>query len=304
MTAEASASRNGVVERILNAAARRTSRVRITLQRHLRTMLFLLFVLLAGALYLVVTRYNALQVSAQGVREAHANVMASMKKRIDLTNKLIDIARGYADHEKLTHISVANAGEQDGIGGAGAAAAGALTQVLKLATQYPDLKANAAYQQLMTQLDQIEGDLQVKRETYNAQVKSYNSVLVRLPVSLFARQLGFRPAPYFDVENADSLDRLKDFHSDDSEHLKEMLAQGSRRLADGGRRIAGESVRIGKIAVEKGMEKGMELHQRHVASAADGVVPAAAADADPLQATAPAPPPAEQPAFDADPPRS
>ena len=61
-------------------------------------MLFMLFLLLAGVAYLVISRYNALQTLAHGVREAHANVMASMKKRVDLTNKLIDIAKGYADH--------------------------------------------------------------------------------------------------------------------------------------------------------------------------------------------------------------
>lgn len=236
-------------------------------------MLFLLFLLFTGAVYVVVTRYNALQTLAQNVREAHANVMASMKKRIDLTNKLIDIAQGYADHEKLTHISVASGGDDIIVGGAGAAAAGALNQVMKLATQYPDLKANGAFQQLMSQLDQIEADLQVKRETYNGQVKVYNTALVRLPASLYARQLGFRSAPYFDVENADALDRIKDFHSEDAEHLKSMLSEGGRKLAgvgrrvaDSGAKIAGESVRVGLIAIEKGIEKGSELQRRHAAA--------------------------------------
>lgn len=229
-------------------------------------MLFVLFLVVIGVLYQVVTKYNGLQGAAHEVREAHANVMASMKKRIDLMNKLIDIAKGYADHEKLTHIAVANAGDEAAIGGAGMMATSALTQVLKLATQYPDLKANAAYQQLMVQLQEIEGDLQNKREVYNGRVRRYNTALGKLPVSLYAKQLGFSAAPYFDVDNADSLDRLKDFHSDDADHLKEMLAQGSRKLADGGRKLAEESVRIGKFAVEK----GMELQQKH---ATDGVAP-------------------------------
>lgn len=229
-------------------------------------MLFILALLVIAVVVVVIKQYNGLQRLAQGVHEAHSNVMASMKKRIDLANKLMDIARGYADHEKLTHISVANSSDEAAIGGAGIAATGALTQVLKLATQYPDLKANATYQQLMAQLDVIEGDLQEKRERYNNQVKIYNTSLVQLPVSLYAKQLGFRSAPYFDVENADSLENLKGFHSDDADHLKAMLAQGSRKLADSGRKIAGESVRIGKIAVEK----GVELQQKHAAAAADG----------------------------------
>ena len=231
--------------------------------------MFFLFILVVGVIAVVVRRYNALQALAQGVREAHANLLAAMKKRIDLTNKLIDIAKGYADHEKLTHITVSSGGDDIAVGGT--ASAGALNQVMKLATQYPDLKANATFQQLMAQLDGIEGDLQVKREAYNAQVRNYNTALMRLPVSLYARHLGFRPAPYFDVENADALERIKDFHSEDAEHLKQLLSDGSRRLAEAGRRVAdsgarlaGESMRVGRLALEKGIEKGSELHRRHV----------------------------------------
>ncbi len=233
-------------------------------------MLFLVILIVGGTIFLVVSRYNALQTLAHEVREAHSNVMASMKKRVDLTNKLIDIAKGYADHEKLTHISVAGSSDVVAVGGAGVAAATALTQVLKLATQYPELKASAAYQQLMGQLDQIESDLQGKREGYNRKVKEYNTALVKLPVSLYARQLGFRTAPYFDVDSADSLEKLKGFHSDDAEHLKQILADGSRRLADGSRKIAGESVRIGKIAVDRGIEMGAELQKKHAARALEG----------------------------------
>jgi LemA protein len=232
--------------------------------------MFFLLLVTGGVLFVVFKQYNRLQVMAQGVHESHSNVMASMKKRVDLTNKLIDIAKGYADHEKLTHISVANAGEGTAVSGVGLAASGALTQVLKLATQYPDLKANTAYQMLMSQLEVIEVDLQTKRESYNGQVRLYNSSIGQLPVSLYARQLGFRSAPYFEVDNADSLEKLRDFHNEDAEHLKAMFAQGSRKLAEGSRMLAEESMRIGKIAVEKGMEKSAELQKRHAATAGDG----------------------------------
>lgn len=258
-------------------------------------MFFLLTVLLI-VVFVLVKQYNRLQGLAQRVRESHANVMASMKKRIDLTNKLIDIAKGYADHEKLTHISVAQTGDEISVG-AGAAAAGAINQVMRLANQFPDLKANAAFQQLMGQLDSIETDLQGKREAYNAEVKTYNTAIGQLPVSLYASQLGFRSAPYFDVDNADALENLRNFHSEDSEHLKQMLAQGSRRIAESSRKVAEESVRIGKIAVEKGMEKGAELQRQAAeraaaasAEAAPPSAPEAPADEPRLQVPPPEPP--------------
>jgi LemA protein len=225
----------------------------------------IILLLLGGVAFLIARRYNSLQILANEVREAHANVMAAMKKRVDLVNRLIDIASGYADHEKLTHLAVATAGEETSFGGLGVATAGAMNQVLKLATQYPDLKANATFQQLMAQLDDIESNLQNRREAYNSAVKLYNSSIGALPVSLYARQLGFRPAPYFDVDNADSLENLKGFHSEDAEHLRHMLADGGRRIADGSRKLAGESVRIGRIA----MEKGAELQSRHASAAVD-----------------------------------
>jgi LemA protein len=225
--------------------------------------MFFLLILLVFVVFLLMRQYNRLQGLAQRVREAHANVMASMKKRIDLTNKLIDIAKGYADHEKLTHISVAQTGD-DMSAGAGAAA-GAINQVMRIASQFPDLKANATFQQLMGQLDAIETDLQGKRETYNAVVSTYNTAIGQLPVSLYASQLGFRAAPYFDVDNADALENLRGFHSEDSEHLKQ----------------------IGKIAVEKGMEKGAELQRQAAERAAAGSVPG--------QTAASTQPPAPQP---------
>lgn len=104
--------------------------------------MFLLFVLaLIGVGFLLVTRYNALQGLAQVVREAHANVMASMKKRVDLANKLVDIVRGYADHEKLTHITLGGGGD-DVLLGTDASVGGVLAHVVRVAGRHPDLKAN------------------------------------------------------------------------------------------------------------------------------------------------------------------
>lgn len=258
--------------------------------------MFLVLTIVVIVVLVLIRQYNRLQGLAQRVREAHANVMASMKKRVDLTNKLIDIAKGYADHEKLTHISVAQTGD-DMSAGAGAAV-GAINQVMRIASQFPDLKANAAFQQLMGQLDAIETDLQGKREAYNAVVGTYNTAIGQLPVSLYASQLGFRTAPYFDVDNADSLENLRGFHSEDSEHLKQMLAQGTRKIAEGSRKVAEESVRIGKIAVEKGMEKGAELQRQAAERAAAASAPGQQAASD--QPPAPQPgsmlPPPEPPA--------
>lgn len=104
----------------------------------------------------------------------------------------------------------------------------------------------------MGQLETLEANLQGKREQYNRCVREYNTALTQLPTSLFAASLGFSPAPYFDVENADALENLKEFETDDGALVREMLARGGRRVA------------VGSLQVSRRLvEKGRELQARH-----------------------------------------
>lgn len=202
-------------------------------------MLFMLFIIVGGFGFFVVKTYNHLQGRSHEVREAHSNIVVSMKKRIDLANKLIDIASSYGDHEKLTHISIAKADSDTAVIAASAEVAGALNHVVKLATVYPELKASETYSMLMRQLEDVESNLQDRRERYNAFVRGYNTKLSQLPTNLFAPALGFRSAPYFNVDDADSLDALKDFSSADGEILRGMLADAGRKRSARRRTLAG-----------------------------------------------------------------
>jgi LemA protein len=217
-------------------------------------MLFMLFIIVGGFGFFVVKTYNHLQGRSHEVREAHSNIVVSMKKRIDLANKLIDIASSYGDHEKLTHISIAKADSDTAVIAASAEVAGALNHVVKLATVYPELKASETYGMLMRQLEDVESNLQDRRERYNAFVRGYNTKLSQLPTNLFAPALGFRSAPYFNVDDADSLDALKDFSSADGEILRGMLADAGRKAIgstkDAGRKMVG----MGKDAIEIGRD--------------------------------------------------
>lgn len=223
-------------------------------------LLFLFFTFLVGFLIYLARLYNGLHRRSEGVREAHSNIIVSMKKRIDLANKLIDIASSYGDHEKLTHISIARAdGASDtAVIAASAEAAGAVQSVLKLATRYPELRASETYNLLMTQLESVEQNLQDRREAYNGLVRAYNSELGGIPTNFFAPALGFRQAPYFNVDDADSLDGLKEFSSGDGEVLKTMLAGAGKRVLDTtrdvSRRVADTTKEVGAKAFEAGRE--------------------------------------------------
>ena len=222
--------------------------------------MFLLVLFLVVVLGYLISLYNGLHKASERVREAHANIVVSMKKRIDLANKLIDIASSYGDHEKLTHIAVAQAdgGGDAAVIAASSQAAGAVQTVLKLATQYPALRASETYNLLMSQLEKVEANLQERRETYNGIVRGYNERIGGIPANLIAPTLGFRKAPYFNVDDADSLDTLKEFASADGEALRSLLSDAGRRVAattrEVSRRVVETSTEVGQRAVELGKE--------------------------------------------------
>jgi LemA protein len=195
---------------------------------HSGTVLFFLI----PALGMLALTYNKMQAKAHEIREAHSNITICMKKRVDLTNKLIDIASGYGDMEKLTHITVAQTESVQSAITASQEVDGAVNRIISMARAYPDLKANITYQNLMNQLESLENDLQKKREAYNGRVRSYNTACTSVPTVFVAPYLGFKNAPYFDVENADSLESIKDFHSTDGEALRNILSNVSNKITN------------------------------------------------------------------------
>jgi LemA protein len=261
-------------------------------------LLVLLLIAAGFAVRFVVKRYNGLQLLAEGVREAHSNIIVSMKKRIDLVNKLIDTASAYSDHEKLTHIAIARADNADSaVIAASAEAAGAVQTVLKMATHHPELRSSEMYNMLMLQLGEVESNLQDRRERYNGLVRQYNSQLSQIPTNLYAPALGFKQAPYFNVEDADSLEALKGFSSADGEVLKQMLGAAGKRVADGTRSATRVIADTSRVAGAKALEMGREAADRYQAQQGARTLNGAADPA--LTDLPPALPPEERPRLDA-----
>lgn len=185
---------------------------------------------------------------------AHSNILISMKKRIDLINKLQEIASAYGEHEKMTHITVAEV--ESGLGQVSRAsqeADRALKTVMAVARNYPELKANEAYQRLMGQIEAVEVDLQKVRETYNRAVNVYNTKRASVPTVFFASMVGFQPASYFSVANADELDNIKAFAPEDDELLKATLQRAGKQMLEG-------TKQLGKAIGEKGKKISEQGH--------------------------------------------
>lgn len=212
----------------------------------LSSLLTLVVFLAIGLIVVAFATYNGLQGLAQAVRMAHSNIFVSMKKRIDLINKLQEVASAYAEHEKMTQITVTEMENSLGrVARASQEADRALSMVMATARNYPELKANETYQRLMGQIEAVEADLQKARETYNRAVNVYNTKRASVPTVFFASMIGFQPASYFSVENADQLDNVQAFASEDGELLKATLQKAGYQMLEG-------TKQLGKVLGEKG----------------------------------------------------
>ncbi|MBW4605140.1 MAG: LemA family protein [Calothrix sp. FI2-JRJ7] len=227
----------------------------ILLANILSTFLPLLLTIALGFGTWLMFSYNKLQALAQNIHEAHSNTMVSMKKRVDLANKLIDIASSYGDKEQLTQITIAQNESVQGAIVASQQVDGAVNRIISMSRAYPELRANQTYQLLMEQLGEIESDLQVKRESYNASVKKYNTKCTEVPLVFLAPQLGFKTAPYFDVENADALQNIKDFHSHDGEAIKAMFSQAGQKVINTSKTISAEISQASQNALNKSKQQ-------------------------------------------------
>jgi LemA protein len=154
----------------------------------------------------LVTVYNGLVGLRQRVSQAFADIDVQLKQRHDLVPNLVETVKGYATHERGTLEAVIQA-RNAALSAAGpsqqAAAEGALTGALgklfALSEAYPDLKANANFQQLQGDLSDIENKLAAARRFFNNAVSEYNAALQSFPAVFFAQNMGFTPREFFDV---------------------------------------------------------------------------------------------------------
>ena len=154
----------------------------------------------------VISIYNGLVTMRQRVNQAFADIDVQMKQRHDLVPNLVETVKGYAAHERgtLEEVVKARNAAVSAQGPAQQAAAenmlsGALRQLFALSEAYPDLKANANFQQLQTELSDIENKLAAARRFFNNAVSEYNARIQQFPAALFAASFGFTPRTFFDL---------------------------------------------------------------------------------------------------------
>jgi LemA protein len=162
--------------------------------------------------------YNGLVGKQQGVDAAWAQVLNQYQRPADLVPNLVKTVEGSANFEKSTLESVVNARASVGrvtidpskapvdaatlqkFQEAQGQFSSALSRLLVVAENYPDLKASAGFRDLQAQLEGTENRIAVERGRFNEVVMSYNTGIRQFPTLIFAGMLGFHPKPYFQAD--------------------------------------------------------------------------------------------------------
>lgn len=171
------------------------------------TLLIALGLLVLLAFYAIAI-YNKLVKLKNLVGEAWSGIDVQLKKRYDLIPNLVETVKGYAAHEKETfeNLTRARAAAQQATTVEGQQAAekqlsGALMNLLAVAEQYPDLKANANFLELQATLRDVEGDIEKSRRYYNGNVREQNTLIESFPSNIIANLFSFVKSVMFELEN-------------------------------------------------------------------------------------------------------
>ncbi|MDM1323464.1 LemA family protein [Acinetobacter pseudolwoffii] len=179
----------------------------------------LITLMLASTLTLTGCGYNTLQVKDEAVTASWSEVQNQYQRRADLVPNLVNVVKGYASHEEqvLTEVTQARAN----VAGlkvdrevledpelfqryqeAQAQMTSALSRLLAVTENYPDLKANQQFRDLQVQLEGTENRIAVARNRYITTVQDFNSYARQFPQVMTAKVIGMDTKPNFSAEQS------------------------------------------------------------------------------------------------------
>ncbi len=177
----------------------------------------LFLVLMAASLGLLLSScgYNKMVTLDEQVSSQWGNVQNAYQRRADLIPNLVSTVKGYATHEQETFTRVIEARAQatsvkidpanmttadlQKFQQAQEGLSSALSRLMVVVEQYPDLKANQNFLDLQAQLEGTENRISVERNKFNEVTKSYNSYVRQFPALITAKIFGFKKKNYFEA---------------------------------------------------------------------------------------------------------
>lgn len=227
------------------------------------SLIWLAIVFLIIAAIILFIGYNSLRALSEKIKEAWSNIGVVGKKQASLVNQLIDVVKGYQESEKLVVMklsedmtSTSNVAQMHQLSGV------VLSSVNRIASAYPELKADQQYNRLIDSIQSCELNLESSRSQYNQDVRKYNTKRSSIPEIFYASKLGFNAAPYLEFNGIDQITEIgtiKDFASDiDGAHIQELLNRAGSKLIDtsaktieAGKSIAGQVIDNGRSLINK-----------------------------------------------------
>jgi LemA protein len=166
--------------------------------------------------------YNTFQSSDEEIKASWAEVLNQYQRRADLVPNLVNVVKGYAAHEKDVLTQVTDARSRVGsinatpelindeeafkkFIAAQSQMSGALSKLMVVAENYPQLKADGLFRDLQAQLEGTENRITVARNRYISTVKDYNITVRSFPTNLTAMIFGYKTKPSFTVENEQAI---------------------------------------------------------------------------------------------------
>ncbi len=166
-----------------------------------------ILIILIVLVFAVIAMYNKLVRLRNTVKSSWSDIDVQCKKRFDLVPNLVETVKGYATHERTVFEKVTEARSMAMKATNAAEMARAenmirdtLKSLFAVAEAYPELKANANFLQLQSQLQELENNIESARRYYNAVVRDYNILIESFPSNLIASQFGFKQEQLFQLE--------------------------------------------------------------------------------------------------------
>jgi len=155
--------------------------------------------------------YNRIQTLDEQANAFKSQIEVQLQRRADLVPNLVETVKGYAQQEQTIFIAVADARARLGgavqsgslaqMAAANQGLTGALSRLLAISENYPQLKSNENFRALQDQLEGTENRIATARQDYNAAVQAYNTYIRRFPQVLTAKLIGKGEREYFELTN-------------------------------------------------------------------------------------------------------
>ncbi len=181
----------------------------------------MIVIILAVLAMILVPSYNKFVNLEEDVDLAYAQVENQLQRRLDLIPNLVNTVKGFASHEKeiISNIAdsrakLAGAKGPEEQATANSELSGAIGRLLVVVENYPELKANENFTQLMDELAGTENRLGVARKDYNDEVAKFNRQVKRFPGKIIASIFGYDEKEYFKADAAANEAPNVDFGND------------------------------------------------------------------------------------------